>query len=104
MKAEWKNLSATLRGAEIAEAALVLPLVFLILLGIYSFGRAFNVYATINHAARQGARAAIIQTCATCGNVNLNNAATQVGQALLASHSIHPGHTGAAFPTRVRRR
>ncbi len=44
-------------GSEIAEAALVLPIFFMIMLGIYWFGRAFNVYATINHAAREGARA-----------------------------------------------
>jgi Flp pilus assembly protein TadG len=55
-------------ASEIAEAALVLPLAFLILLGIYWFGRAFNTYATINHAAREGARAAIVNTAATLGN------------------------------------
>lgn len=55
-------------GSEIAEAALVLPLSFMILLGIYWFGRAFNTYATINQAAREGVRVAIVQNCATCGN------------------------------------
>ncbi|MGA7380137.1 MAG: TadE family protein [Terriglobales bacterium] len=61
---------ATNAGSEVAEAALVLPLVFMMLLGIYWFGRAFNIYATINHAAQQGARAGVAQTCATCGNSN----------------------------------
>ena len=42
-------------GAEIAEAALVLPLVFMLLLGIIWFGRAFNIYSTIQQAAQQGA-------------------------------------------------
>jgi TadE-like protein len=55
-------------GAEIAEAALVLPLVFMFLLGIVWFGRAFNIYSTITQAAQQGALVAARSTCATCGN------------------------------------
>lgn len=59
-------------GAEIAEAALVLPLVFMFLLGIVWFGRAFNIYATITQAAQQGALAAARPQCATCGNAFLS--------------------------------
>ena len=55
-------------GAEIAEAALVLPVVFLFLLGIIWFGRAFNIYSTITQAAQQGAIVAARPTCGTCGN------------------------------------
>jgi Flp pilus assembly protein TadG len=55
-------------GAEIAEAALVLPLVFMLLLGIIWFGRAFNIYSTIQQAAQQGAITAARASCATCGN------------------------------------
>jgi len=58
-------------GSEIAEAALVLPLMFTILMGIYWFGRAYNVYATLNYAARDAARAGVAPTCATCGNASL---------------------------------
>ncbi len=53
-------------GAEIAEAALVLPLVFMLLLGIIWFGRAFNIYSTITQAAQQGAITAARASCATC--------------------------------------
>lgn len=81
-------------GSEIAEAALVLPIFFMIMLGIYWFGRAFNVYATINHAAREGARVASAQTCATCGTPNgqpsPDTVAGLVKQALQAS-SLDPG-------------
>ena len=59
-------------GAEIAEAALVLPLVFMLLLGIIWFGRAFNIYSTIQQAAQQGAITAARATCATCGNGGSN--------------------------------
>ncbi len=57
---------ATTDGAEILEAAVVLPLVFLFLLGIVEFGRAFNIYSTLQQAAQQGAIAAARSTCATC--------------------------------------
>jgi len=71
-------------GAEIAEAALVLPFVFMLLLGIVWFGRAFNIYSTIQQAAQQGAITAARNTCASCGDAfsgNVNNAVTAVMQA-----------------------
>jgi Flp pilus assembly protein TadG len=57
---------ASADGAEIAEAALVLPLVFTLLLGIIWFGRAFNIYSTIQQAAQQGAITAARAACVTC--------------------------------------
>jgi hypothetical protein len=58
----------TTEGSEIAEAALVLPVVFMLLLGIIWFGRAFNIYSTITRAAQQGAITAARDSCATCGD------------------------------------
>lgn len=55
------------RGSEIAEAAMVLPVLFLLLFSVYWFGRAFSIYGTINHAAREGARAVAVPACASCG-------------------------------------
>jgi hypothetical protein len=74
-------------ASEIAEAAIVIPIFFLVLLGIYWFGRAFNTYATINHAAREGALAATMSTCASCGNgsTQLSTVATAVTTALQAA-------------------
>jgi TadE-like protein len=66
------NLRST-EAAEIAEAAMVLPLAFLFMLGIIWFGRAFNIYSTIQQAAQQGALAAAHHTCATCGNAATPN-------------------------------
>ena len=62
-------------GSEVAEAALVLPLLFMFLLGIVWFGRAFNIYSTITQAAQQGAVTAARPYCATCGQPvdNWNN-------------------------------
>jgi len=60
------NLLRSDRGSEVAEAAVVLPVLFLLLFSIYWFGRGFNTYGTINHAAREGARAAAVPACASC--------------------------------------
>jgi Flp pilus assembly protein TadG len=72
-----KRLIQTLRtltlgtsAAEIAEAAAVLPLMFMILLGIFWFGQAFRIYGTLTHAAREGARAAAAPICSTCTTAN----------------------------------
>jgi hypothetical protein len=61
-----RRLARDTHASEIAEAALVLPLMFMILLGIFWFGQAFRIYGTITHAAREGARAAVAPVCATC--------------------------------------
>jgi hypothetical protein len=76
-------------AAEIAEAAMVLPLVFMFLLGIIWFGRVFNIYSTITQAAQQGAITAARDACATCTGGNSLPSATAVdtvvGGVLLAS-------------------
>ena len=41
-KLPLQNLAADTRGSEIAEAAAVLPVMFMVLLGIFWFGQAFR--------------------------------------------------------------
>jgi Flp pilus assembly protein TadG len=81
----------TIDGAEIAEAALVLPLVFMLILGVVWFGRAFNIYSTIQQAAQQGAILAARSTCGTCNNTQSSDTAvsTAVGAVMQAS-SLDP--------------
>src|SRR5258707_3485154 len=77
-------------GAEIAEAALVLPLVFTLLLGIVWFGRAFNIYSTITQAAQQEAITPARATCAAfpSGHTLPNDATvTGVVEAMMKSAS-----------------
>jgi Flp pilus assembly protein TadG len=71
-------------GSEIAEAALVLPLIFMFLLGIIWFGRAFSIYATITHAAQQGAILAARPTCGTCTPPNVFPTSAEVDNAVFA--------------------
>lgn len=82
-----RRLASETRGAEIAEAAAVLPLMFMILLGIFWFGQAFSIYGAITRAAQEGARAGAIPYCATCtiASSATTNAANAAQAALLAS-------------------
>ena len=68
----WSRLGDP-SGAEIFEFALVAPLLLTLLLGIVWLGRAYNVYQTITRAAREGARYAVLPSCATCGNNYLDS-------------------------------
>ena len=67
--ATWRCLARDTRGTEIAEMAVVLPLLFMLLMGIFWFGQAFRVYGTLTQAARAGARAAVAPVCATCARL-----------------------------------
>jgi len=83
----FRNLGRDTRGAEIAEAAAVLPLMFLFLLGIFWFGQAFSIYGAITRAAQDGARAAAAPYCATCNTANTpaTNAVNAVNTSMRAS-------------------
>ena len=48
------------RGAALVEAAVVLPLFLMVILGIVEFGRAMMVGQLVTNAAREGARRAIL--------------------------------------------
>ena len=82
----WRECGA----AEIAEAALVLPILFAFIMGILQFGRLYLVYSTMQHAAQEGARAAAGGSCATCGNTPIlsNSVATSVVGPILQNAHI----------------
>ena len=85
-----RRLARETRGAEIVEAAAVLPLMFMILLGIFWFGQAFNIYGAITRAAQEGARAGAASYCTTCaipsGASAKTRATNAVNNALTASN------------------
>jgi Flp pilus assembly protein TadG len=101
MRRTIELLARETRGAEIAEAAAVLPLMFMVLLGIFWFGQAFSIYGAITRAAQEGARAGAIPYCVTCTGNSTNaqmetNASTAVLNALQSSN-LDPAK--AQYPT-----
>ncbi len=85
-----RRLARPSHGSEIAEFAIVLPLLFLLLIGIYWVGQAFRIYGAMTNAARDGARAAVNPACTTCAGVDpTQNAWTVIQNDLQAAH-INP--------------
>lgn len=48
------------RGQSLVEFALVLPVLLLILMGVFDLGRAIYAFNAVSNAAREGARTAIV--------------------------------------------
>lgn len=48
------------KGAAAVEFALVVPILLMLVLGIFEFGRAFNIQVSLSEAAREAARHAAI--------------------------------------------
>jgi Flp pilus assembly protein TadG len=48
------------RGQTLAEFALVFPILLVMLMGVFDFGRAIFLYNSLTNAAREGARLAIV--------------------------------------------
>jgi len=48
-------------GAVIVEAAMVLPILMLLMFGIFEYGRFMLIRNVIDHAAREGARHAVVR-------------------------------------------
>ena len=92
MRSAWVATAKTLlrdtHGAEIAEAAAVLPIMFMVIVGIFWFGQAFSIYGTITKAAQDGARAAVAPACTTCSSASdpSTNAYSAVLSAMTAAH------------------
>ena len=87
------------RGSQIIEAALVLPLLLLVVLGILDFGMLFWRYESVTNAAREGARVAILPGYSTTDVEN------RVEQYLTdAGLAADAGHDGRGSGRRGRRR
>jgi Flp pilus assembly protein TadG len=86
-----RNLACSTHGQDIAEFALILPLFFMLLIGIFWFGQAFRIYGTITNAARDGARAAVNPACTTCASQDPSTNAWNAIQNDLQAASINPG-------------
>ncbi len=48
------------RGQALVEAAMITPLVLLLMVGIFEIGRAYQTWQVLTNAAREGARASVV--------------------------------------------
>jgi Flp pilus assembly protein TadG len=55
-----KQILKNERGAALLETAITIPIILLISVGIFEFGRAYQTWQVLTNAAREGARIAIL--------------------------------------------
>lgn len=55
------------KGAALVEAAVVIPLLLLVSVAIFEFGRAYQTWQVITNAAREGARVAVLPSATSTG-------------------------------------
>lgn len=68
MRLHMRTARTRERGAQLVEAIIILPLFLMLLIGMVSFASAYRVFEAITRAAREGARAIVVTSCAACGN------------------------------------
>lgn len=88
-------------GSNLVEAALVIPLLILLLIGVADLGRAYQTHITLLNAAREGARYAVRDSDPVA------IAQRVVAEAALSRIPLEPGmvtiiHGGAGNPVEVR--
>ena len=57
------------RGAALLEAAITIPMLLLVSVGIFEFGRAYQTWQILTNAAREGARMAVLSDTSN-GDIN----------------------------------
>ena len=55
-----KQIVKNERGAALLETAITIPIILLISVGIFEFGRAYQTWQVLTNAAREGARIAVL--------------------------------------------
>jgi Flp pilus assembly protein TadG len=90
-------------GAALAELALVIPLLLLLLLGMLDLGKAFNEWIDQTHLANEGARLAavgypaVVTGCDGATATNPNTCLTQYIQQRADIQELKSGRTGNAY-------
>jgi Flp pilus assembly protein TadG len=96
MKGTLRKLARTERGAALLETAITMPLLLLVVVGIFEFGRAYQTWQVLTNAAREGARIAVLPN-STTGTVQARVLTyMQYGQlpnAAAASINVNPNAT-----------
>jgi Flp pilus assembly protein TadG len=87
------------RGTALAELALVLPLLLLLIMGMLDFGKAFNEWIDETHLANEGARLAAVgylgASCTSAANPNVCIAQQIQESANIAE--LKSGRTGGPY-------
>lgn len=93
------------RGQALVEFALVVPLLLMLVIGVFEFGRAYNVYQVITDAAREGARTAVVANPSMTYDSVVTTIRNALGRAGLnpgsATIGLNGWRTGTGTPVAV---
>jgi Flp pilus assembly protein TadG len=89
-------------GQSAVEFALILPILLLLLMGVFDFGRAFYYYSVVANAAREGARAGIYSTTTTDASIRSEVHRYAVGLNGLTDGNIAIARSGSGTSAEVR--
>ena len=78
------------KGAELIEMAFVLLLFLVLMIGVFEFGRAYNIYQNITNAAREGARFAVAPARGGTINYPNNSEVSGVISNFMLSSNLNP--------------
>jgi Flp pilus assembly protein TadG len=78
------------KGAELIEMAFVLLLFLVLMIGVFEFGRAYNIYQNITNAAREGARFAVAPQRGGTINYPNNSEVSGVISGFMRSSNLDP--------------
>jgi Flp pilus assembly protein TadG len=84
-------------GQSLVEFALILPVLLLILMGVFDFGRAIYAFNAVSNAAREGARTAIVDQSVSGGSYVAAQAAADQATAL-GLDPADPADVDVTFP------
>lgn len=89
------------KGQAMVEMAIVLPILLVILMGIFEFGRIFNTYLIMTNASREGARSAALGDNDTDIIQRINNAIVDLDSSNLTT-TITPSKSSRKRGTEVK--
>src|SRR5206468_7436836 len=79
------------KGAELIEMAFVLLIFLVLMIGVFQFGRGYNIYQNITNAAREGARFAVAPQRGGTTNFPNNTEVSNVINSFMQSSNLDPG-------------
>ncbi len=93
-----RNSKRTL-GSAVVEFAVVLPLLLMILFGIIEYGWVFMVRLTLQNAAREGCRVAVLQTTTTPYTEVTNRIDEIIAPTGVSGYTVTMKHASLSEPT-----
>lgn len=95
-----RKLLRNKKGQAMVEIAIIIPILLIILMAIFEFGRIFNAYLIITHASREGARSAALGSDDIQITQTVNNSITYLDTSKLTI-SISPSQSSRNRGTNV---